>query len=588
MKKFLVFPLLLTICVCATVSFASVADISNLPITKAVVQAKKLNEERIKISKDFENKIKNNRENLIKTYNKQTTEEQKNETANTLFEYNKKTLKSMIEDLKPLSEKESELLDKYYNAEDDEKATVSSVGEFNIDNSYFITNIKYKGKSYSLHYKFKGNDNNTTEIISAGTAKEMCNSYKLFLVKPLYKIDAVTMSPKLACFRVNHPGTGVTTDLIIDEKSSIFSDTKSSILNTIYLDLLQIEKLSQSPAMNRETITELKLLDILLKDKYSDEFKNIINKNNVTVKICASPCHSVGLKADGTAIACGLNQNNQCNVNSLNFYIYDIVVNDIDSVGLSLDCGKIKYCGWNGLQKAANSDIWKNIVSVKLGKMHIVGLRQDGTVVACGNNTNGQCNVENWKDIIAISAGDNHTIGLRKDGTVVACGDNSIEQCNVQTWTDIKSVTAKLNNTVAVKQDGTVVACGDNYHGQCNTGNWQNIVDVAVGYVNIAGLKEDGTVLVSGNNSQKQCNIEDWKDITKISLGNYFIIGLRKDGTVVATGWNEYGQCNTTEWKDIVDISVSYGHVLGLNKNGKVFATGWNEYGQCDVQSWNN
>ena len=490
----------------------------------------------------------------------------------------------MIDGLKPLSETESELLDKYYNAEDNEKATVSSIGEFNIDNSYFVINIKYKGKSYSLPYKFKGNDNDTTEIISAGTAKEMCNTYKLFLVKPLYKIDSITMSPKLACFRVNHPGTGVTTDLIIDEKSSIFSNTKSSILNTIYLDLLQIEKLSQSPAMNSETITELKLLDILLKDKYLNEFKNIINKNNIIIKIETSPCHSVGLKADGTAIACGLNQNNQCNVNSLNFYIYDIAVNEFDTVGLSIN-EQIQYCGWNKLKGIVN---WKDIVSVKLGKSHAVGLKQDGTVVTCGNNTNGQCNVENWKDIIAISAGDNHTIGLKKDGTVVACGDNSIGQCDVQTWTNIKSVTAKLNNTIAIKLDGTVVACGDNSHRQCNTENWQNIVDVAAGYVNIAGLKEDGTVIVSGNNSQKQCNIEDWENIVKICLGNYYIVGLKKDGTVVAKGWNEYGQCNITDWKDIVDISVSYGHVLGLNKNGKVFATGWNEYGQCDVQSWNN
>ena len=588
MKKILFFILLVTICLYVTTTSADVMDINNLSITKAIAQAKKIKEEQNKISKDFENQIKTNRESLIKQYNKQTTEEQKQEIANTIFEYNKKTLKSMIDSLEPLSKKESEFLDKYYNDENNEKAIVSSVGEFNIDKSFFVINIKYKGKTYSLHYKFKGNDDDNTEIVSADTAKEMRNTYKLFLIKPLYRIDSTKMSPNLACFRINHPGTGVTTDLTVNEESTNFSNTTIYTINAIYLNLLQIDKFSQSPSIKTETITKLKLIDILLKDKYFDEFKNIINNNNVIVKIDASPCHSVGLKANGTVVACGLNGNKQCDVNSLDSYIYDIAVNEFDTIGLTLDYGQTKYCGWNGLQKVTNSDIWKDIISVKLGKMHAVGLKNDGTVVACGDNTKGQCDVQNWGNIIAISAGDNHTIGLKKDGTVIACGDNTLGQCEVQTWTNIKSIATKINVTAGLKEDGTVVACGDNSKGQCNTESWQNITDISVGYVNIAGLKDNETVVISGDNSQNQCNVEDWKGITKIVSGNYYTVGLKKDGTVVAIGWNEYGQCDTNEWKDIVDVIASYSHTLGLSKEGKVVAIGWNEYGQCDVQSWNN
>ncbi|MCR4662260.1 MAG: hypothetical protein K5622_00035 [Endomicrobiaceae bacterium] len=584
MKKILGFILLLTMCVCTTTVFAEVSDISNVSITKAIVKAKKAAEEKNKLSKDFENQIKANRDKLIKDYNKQTIEEQKQETADTLFEYNKKALKSMIDNLAPVLEKESEYLDKYYNAEDKEKATVSSVGEFNTDKAYFVINIKYKGKNYSLHYKFKGNEDDTSEIVSAGTAKEMCKTYKLFLVKPLYRIDSATMSPKLVCFRVNHPGTGVTTDVLIDEKDTTFFGSTYSILNTIYLDLLQIEKLSQFPTVKQEMLTELKLIDILSKDKYIEDFKNIIDKNNVTVKIETSPCHSIGIKANGTVVACGLNQNKQCNTDSLNFYIYDSAINDFNTVGLSVN-GQIQYCGWNGIKDVDN---WKDIVSVKLGKMHAAGLKQDGTVVACGDNSKGQCNVKDWKDIVAIAAGDNHTVGLKKDGTVVACGDNFQGQCNVQDWTDVISIDAKLNITVALKKDETVVACGDNTQKQCNTESWKNITDIALGYVNIAGIKEDGTVVVSGDNLQRQCDVKDWEDITKVCLGNYYIAGLKKDGTVVAKGWNEYGQCNLTGWTNIVDISVSYGHILGLTKDGKVVAAGWNEYGQCNLETTNN
>ena len=35
---------------------------------------------------------------------------------------------------------------------------------------------------------------------------------------------------------------------------------------------------------------------------------------------------------------------------------------------------------------------------------------------------------------MAVAAGSSHTIGLRSDGTVVACGDNVFDQCNVSDW----------------------------------------------------------------------------------------------------------------------------------------------------------
>ena len=61
---------------------------------------------------------------------------------------------------------------------------------------------------------------------------------------------------------------------------------------------------------------------------------------------------------------------------------------------------------------------------ITTGSSNTVGLKADGTVVAVGDNWNGQCNVSDWKDIVAIGAGDDHTVGLKADGTVVAVGYN--------------------------------------------------------------------------------------------------------------------------------------------------------------------
>jgi len=55
---------------------------------------------------------------------------------------------------------------------------------------------------------------------------------------------------------------------------------------------------------------------------------------------------------------------------------------------------------------------------VAAGGGHIVGLKSDGTVVAMGDNNDGQCNVGNWTDIIQVAAGCVHTVGLKSDGTV--------------------------------------------------------------------------------------------------------------------------------------------------------------------------
>ena len=48
------------------------------------------------------------------------------------------------------------------------------------------------------------------------------------------------------------------------------------------------------------------------------------------------------------------------------------------------------------------------------------------------------CDISSWTDIVAVTAGDLHTVGLKANGTVVAVGQNDDGQCNVSGWTDIK------------------------------------------------------------------------------------------------------------------------------------------------------
>ena len=65
-----------------------------------------------------------------------------------------------------------------------------------------------------------------------------------------------------------------------------------------------------------------------------------------------------GLKANGTVVATGKNDEGQCDVSD-----------------------------------------WTDIVVIEPGYDYIVGLRADGTVVAAGKNDNGQCDVSGWTNI---------------------------------------------------------------------------------------------------------------------------------------------------------------------------------------------
>ena len=230
-----------------------------------------------------------------------------------------------------------------------------------------------------------------------------------------------------------------------------------------------------------------------------------------------------------------------------------------------------------------------NAESIKASNHHTVGLRSDGTVVAAGSNSYGQCNVDEWSNIARIAAGAHHTVGLKKNGTVVAAGSNSYGQCNVNGWNNIAEIATGAYHTVGLKKDGTAVATGWNGYGQCNVNGWNNIARIAVSRYHTVGLRADGTVVAAGSNSYGQCNVNGWNNIAEIATGTYHTVGLRADGTVVATGSNDrYGECEVNGWNNIAEIATGEHHTVGLRADGTVVATGSNSYGQCNVNGWNN
>ena len=86
--------------------------------------------------------------------------------------------------------------------------------------------------------------------------------------------------------------------------------------------------------------------------------------------------------------------------------------------------------GW-GRQVVLEPPAMTGLVAVAGGHQHSLGLKEDGSAIAWGDNGFGQCRIpETNEQFVALDGGDSHSLGLRADGTVVAWGTNTNGQCN--------------------------------------------------------------------------------------------------------------------------------------------------------------
>jgi len=229
--------------------------------------------------------------------------------------------------------------------------------------------------------------------------------------------------------------------------------------------------------------------------------------------IAAGEGHSLALTKEGTVVAWGSNDKNQCNAPS-------------------------------GL---------KDVVAIAAGRKHSLALTEDGTVVAWGWGNKNQCDVPSGLSyVVAIQAGSKHSLALKQDGTVVAWGSNNSSQCDVPSGLrDVVAINAAANHSLALTKDGTVVAWGMNlYYPRNNPIGLRNVVAIQSGNKHYLVLKKDGTVVAWGANDYFQSDVPSGlRDVVAIQAGSFHSLALKKDGTVLAWGWNNYSQCDVPFWQ---------------------------------------
>ena len=247
-----------------------------------------------------------------------------------------------------------------------------------------------------------------------------------------------------------------------------------------------------------------------------------------------------------------------------------------------------------------------------VGFYHTVGLRSDGSVLAAGRSSEGQCDVSGWTNIVAVDCGAYHTVALKADGTVVACGRNEEGQCETGGWTDVVQIVCTDYNTVGLRSDGTIVSVG--FQPFADLAGWQHITAIGGGSYAVCGVTESGQVL-SSHTSMRSETMRDtvaldvstgyciglnadgtvlctaktlpWTDIVAVSAGSTGVLGLGKDGRVLGDWFRARDAIDVSDLTDIVAVAAGGTHCAFLRSDGTVVVRGTNDYGECDTVAWN-
>ena len=219
------------------------------------------------------------------------------------------------------------------------------------------------------------------------------------------------------------------------------------------------------------------------------------------------------------------------------------------------------------------------VIKVATGGGHTVALRDDGTVTAWGENSDGQISIPvGLTNVMSVAAGGSTTVALKEDGTVVAWGSNYDGQTSVPTGlSEVVAIAAGGRHTVALKSDGKVVAWGNNEHGQTTVPtDLSGVVAVAVGSTHTVALKGDGTVVAWGSNVFNQSAVpSNLSGVVAVAAGSCHTVAMKDDGTLVAWGDNSNGQTVVpSNLFDVVAVAAGSNHTLALRNDGTVVAWG--------------
>ncbi len=229
----------------------------------------------------------------------------------------------------------------------------------------------------------------------------------------------------------------------------------------------------------------------------------------------------------------------------------------------------------------------QDYTTVAAGDAHGLALRSDGTIVAWGQNDDGECNVPagTYK---AVGAGADFSLAIRSDGSIVAWGSDLQGQVSrVPAGRDFVAVDGGEFFAVALKADGSVVAWGSDRWGQVSGApRDRGFTAVVAGDDHAVALRSDGSLVSWGYWAAVDGTPAD-AAYADISAGGGHSLALRRNGSLVWWGEDRFdlGLANVPAGNDYVDVAAGYLHCLAVKEDGS--AVGWGVgVRQGDLPHW--
>ncbi|MBK7641883.1 MAG: hypothetical protein IPJ19_02360 [Planctomycetes bacterium] len=203
------------------------------------------------------------------------------------------------------------------------------------------------------------------------------------------------------------------------------------------------------------------------------------------VSISAGVNHTVACRSDGTIAIWGFGDHGQSPTPTLppGVTFTKVAAGGMSNVGLCSDGTAIVWgtdlapapapSQGTSFVDVTTSSLWFYPPWGYYTKPHGLALRNDGQVVAWGNNAFGQCDVPTLPtglSYIGIAEGSYHSLALRSDGLVVAWGLGGAQLLVPQLPPGVSylQVAASDAHSLARCSDGSVLAWGSNLFGQLN------------------------------------------------------------------------------------------------------------------------
>lgn len=179
-----------------------------------------------------------------------------------------------------------------------------------------------------------------------------------------------------------------------------------------------------------------------------------------------------------------------------------------------------------------------DVRAIALGSSHALAMRTDGSVVAWGDNSEGQTNVPlGLKGVSAVTASSGASLAIKRDGKVIAWGSATDPlMAYPSDLADVRSVVAGNQFGMALKGNGQIVFWGPQAMALTAQHNAPNdVTSISANLANATALAADGRFTAWG--APEVSRTSQSATMKSLVCGQLWTLSCDQNGTVSAVGW---------------------------------------------------